>query len=82
MAYQPSVKDIRNCPRCGGRSYVVDSRPRRGRHQRRHKCEACGHAWNTMEIPMGGPISRWHDIMMVTAQERLIVESYRKALKG
>lgn len=42
------------CPACLCEdTYVVDSRPQRGRIRRRHECVKCEHRFNTIEITLG-----------------------------
>lgn len=39
-----------NCPKCGGRSQVTDSRHKPDGIRRRRSCKACGNRWTTMEV--------------------------------
>ena len=44
-------RSIRNCPKCGVETFVIDSRPDpNGGIRRRRKCEACGYRYSTIEI--------------------------------
>lgn len=38
-----------NCPKCGKRSAVIDSRPRKTGVFRRRECNHCGHRYSTVE---------------------------------
>jgi len=37
------------CPKCGGRTAVIDSRPRKNQIFRRRECLECGFRFNTWE---------------------------------
>jgi transcriptional regulator NrdR family protein len=49
-----------NCPKCDHeKNLVLEARPSTLRAewtQRRRKCSACGHRWNTVEVPMSDVI--------------------------
>lgn len=38
------------CPKCGGETCVIDSRPSEDSVRRRRECLECGDRFNTMEI--------------------------------
>lgn len=38
-----------NCPKCGGRSLVIDSRPRKAGVLRRRECASCAQRYSTVE---------------------------------
>lgn len=41
------------CPRCDNpKSGVIETVPVRDRIRRRRRCQACGHRWTTMEMPV------------------------------
>ena len=43
-------RPVMNCPRCGGKAVVVDSRKYpTGEVRRRRKCGSCGHRFSTLE---------------------------------
>lgn len=47
--------DIRCCPKCRGKSSVIDTRTTdEGPLRRRRKCKKCKIAWSTMEVPLEG----------------------------
>ena len=39
-----------NCPNCGGKTHVVDSRPNEDSVERRRECVECKIRFNTIEI--------------------------------
>jgi transcriptional regulator NrdR family protein len=42
---------MKYCKKCGGDSYIYDSRPdSSGCVIRSRKCEKCGHKWRTIEV--------------------------------
>lgn len=45
----PLGSDSFLCPRCGGRSFVADSRSIASGIRRRRKCAGCGGGWTTYE---------------------------------
>ena len=40
------------CPKCNGKSRVINSRPYCNGIRRRRECSVCGYKWNTIEITM------------------------------
>lgn len=48
--YPAEERPVMNCPRCGGKAVVVDSRQYpTGEVRRRRKCGSCGHRFSTLE---------------------------------
>lgn len=39
-----------NCPKCGGRSAVIECRAKSYGFRRRRECRDCKHRWSTIEI--------------------------------
>lgn len=58
-----------NCPRCGGRTLVKDSRPSTGNHVRRRRHCECGNRFTTMEtiVVDQNPELRAHRTMLEVA---------------
>ncbi len=57
------------CPECGGKTVVVESREFLGAVYRRRKCKKCGFRFQTEEIEMDKPIK---------GLSKFITEKYRK----
>ena len=44
-------QDIRQCPKCGGGTKVINTRvDKEGHIRRRHKCLECDYRYNTVEV--------------------------------
>jgi transcriptional regulator NrdR family protein len=64
-----------NCPECGSdRLQVADKRIRNGLIQRRRKCLACDHRFNTVEITM----DLYEAVVAVAYQKQWLVEQAQK----
>lgn len=72
------------CPLCGREgSRVTDSRPYVGTafRRRRRKCDPCGHAWTTLEVPADF-LGRFRDARTKLAQARGVIEQLEALMAG